>query len=157
MVYNIVFLFSKYLTMSVCYFYGGWCWLHFEIYIQYSSLSGVQFYECLQMHKSHVTVTPIKIENTSITYTPFPQFPCATSFSCTFFLKKFIYLFIYFWLHWVFIAVHRLPLVTASRGYTLLQCVGFSLRWLLLPRSKGSRCVGSVVVARRLSSCGAQA
>ena len=26
----------------------------------------------------------------------------------------------YFWLHWVFIAVHRLSLVTAREGYSLV-------------------------------------
>ena len=33
--------------------------------------------------------------------------------------KNFIY-FIYFWLHWVFVAVHGLSLVAASRGYSSL-------------------------------------
>ena len=43
-----------------------------------------------------------------------------------------IYLFIYpfFWLHWVFVAVCELSLVAASRGYSLL-------RWLLLLQSTG--------------------
>ena len=36
-----------------------------------------------------------------------------------FFFNKFI-LFIYFWLHWVFIAACRLSLVAVSRGYSLL-------------------------------------
>ena len=60
------------------------------------------------------------------------------------FLKKiFIYfLFIYFWLCWVFVAALRLSLVAASRGYSSLRCVGFSLRWLLLLRSMGSRRAG---------------
>ena len=40
------------------------------------------------------------------------------------FFKKFIY-FIYFWLHWVFVAVCGLSLVAASGGYSLLRCVGF--------------------------------
>ena len=35
----------------------------------------------------------------------------------------------------------------ASRGYSSLRCTGFSLRWLLLLWSTGSRCPGSVVVA----------
>ena len=47
-------------------------------------------------------------------------------------------------------------------GYPSLWCVGFSLLWLLLLRSTGSRRagfsklwhVGSVVVARGLRSCG---
>ena len=44
----------------------------------------------------------------------------------------FIYLFIYFWLRWVFVAVRGLSLVAVSGGYSSLWCAGFSLRWLLL-------------------------
>ena len=72
----------------------------------------------------------------------------------------YIYLFIYyFWLCWVFIAAHRLSLVAASRGYSSLRCTGFSLQWLLLLQSTGSRCAGfsssgSRDAGRRLSSCG---
>ena len=61
-----------------------------------------------------------------------------------------INLFIYFWLHWVFIAVRGLSLAVASRDYSSLQCAGFSLRWLFLLRSMGRRCAGSC-------SCGAWA
>ena len=46
--------------------------------------------------------------------------------------------------------MHRLSLVAASGGYSLLRCVGFSLWWLLLLRSTGSRRPG-------FSSCGARA
>ena len=52
--------------------------------------------------------------------------------SFSFIFLNFIYLFIYLWLHWVFVAVR-----------------GFSLQWLLLLRSIGSRCVG-------FRSCGSQ-
>ena len=69
-----------------------------------------------------------------------------TSLNVLFCFNKFIYLFIY-WLCWVFAAVHRLSLVAASGCYSSLQCVGFSLSWLLLLRSMGSRCTG-------FSSCG---
>ena len=55
--------------------------------------------------------------------------------------------FIYFWLHWVFVPACRLSLVVASGGYSSLWCAGFSLRWLLLLRSTGSRHAG-------FSSCG---
>ena len=55
--------------------------------------------------------------------------------------------FIYFWLRWVFVAARGLSLVAASGGYSSLRCAGFSLLWLLLLRSMGSRCVG-------FSSCG---
>ena len=41
-------------------------------------------------------------------------------------------------------------LVAVSRGYPSLRCMGFSLRWLLLLRSLGSRHVG-------FSSCGTRA
>ena len=47
--------------------------------------------------------------------------------------------FIYFWLRWVFVAAHGLSLVAASGGHSLLWCAGFSLRWLLLLQSTGSR------------------
>ena len=70
--------------------------------------------------------------------------------------KLFIYLFI-FWLHWVFVAARGLSLAAASGGYSSLQCVGFSLRWLLLLRSTGSTHWASVVVAPRLSHCGSRA
>ena len=43
--------------------------------------------------------------------------------------------------------MRRLSLVVASGGYSSLQCLGFSLRWLLLLWSMGSRCAG-------FSSCG---
>ena len=69
------------------------------------------------------------------------------------FFNKFIYLFIYFWLRWVFVAARGLSLVAASGGYSLLRCTDFSLRWLLLLcllQSTGSRHVG-------FSSCGARA
>ena len=69
-------------------------------------------------------------------------------FSFFFFFNTFI-LFIYFWLHWVFIAARGLSLVAARGGYSSLQCVGFSLQWLLLLRSMGSRHAG-------FSSCSTQ-
>ena len=60
--------------------------------------------------------------------------------ACFFFFSFFK--FIYFWLHWVFVAARGLSLVAASGGYSLLQCVDFSLRWLLLLQSMGSRHTG---------------
>ena len=47
-------------------------------------------------------------------------------------------------------SAHGLSLVVASGGYSSLRCTGFSLRWLLLLQSTGSRRVG-------FSSCGTQA
>ena len=44
-----------------------------------------------------------------------------------FFLNKFIYLFIYFWLCWVFVSVRGLSLVAVSGGHSLLWCAGFLL------------------------------
>ena len=79
-----------------------------------------------------------------------------------FFFKIYLFYLFYFWLRWGFVAAHGLSLVEASRGYSLLWCTGFSLRWLLLLRSVGSRCAGfgscgSWTLEHRLSSCGAQA
>ena len=42
---------------------------------------------------------------------------------CRYLLKNSLF---EFWLLWVFVAAHRLSLVAASRGYCLLQSVGFS-------------------------------
>ena len=52
--------------------------------------------------------------------------------------------------HWVFVAARGPSPVAVSRGYSSLWCAGFSLRWLLLLRSMGSRHAG-------FSSCGTQA
>ena len=69
------------------------------------------------------------------------------SSSLSLFLNKFIYLFIYFWLCWVFVAACGFSLVVVRGGYSSLLCAGFSLQWLLLWQSTGSRCAG-------FSSCG---
>ena len=50
----------------------------------------------------------------------------------------------------VFVAARRLSLVVENGGYSSLRCTGFSLRWLLLLRSMGSRHTG-------FSSCGTRA
>ena len=60
---------------------------------------------------------------------------------------KFIYLFIYFWLCWVFVSVRGLSLALASVGHSSSQCMGLSLSRPLLLGSTGSRRAGSVVVA----------
>ena len=78
----------------------------------------------------------------------------------------FFNLFLFIYLIYLFLAVlglrcctraRGLSLVAASEGYSLLRCAGFSLCWLLLLWSTGSRHVGSVVVAHGLScsaACG---
>ena len=75
---------------------------------------------------------------------PLPRYPVISVLCC------FYYLFIYFCLLWVFIAVRGLSLVAASGGYSSLRYMGFSLWWLLLLRSMNSRRVG-------FSSCGSRA
>ena len=64
-------------------------------------------------------------------------------FFLLFLINLFIYLsLIYFWLCWIFVAVHGVSLVAVSGGYSSLRCAGFSLRWFLLLWSTGSRCAG---------------
>ena len=70
----------------------------------------------------------------------FPFLHTLSSICFLFFFLNFLY--IYFWLCGVFIAVRGLSLVAASGGYSLLRCASFSLRWLLLVQSMGSRHVG---------------
>ena len=68
--------------------------------------------------------------------------------SFLFFLILFVYLFIYFWLRWVFVAARGLSLAAVGGGYSSSRCTGFSCC--------GARALGaqaSVVVARGLSIC----
>ena len=72
------------------------------------------------------------------------------------FFNKFIYLFIYFWQRWVFVAARGLQLrqagATLRCGAQASYCGGFFCY--------GAQALGtwaSVAVARRFSSCGAQA
>ena len=67
-----------------------------------------------------------------------------------FYINLFILFIYYLWLRWVFVAARGLSLVAASGGYSLLRRAGFSLQWLLLLQSMGSRHAG-------FSSCGARA
>ena len=65
--------------------------------------------------------------------------------------------FLFFRLHWVFVAGLRLSVVAVSGGRSFLQCAGVSLQWLLLFQSTGSGHAGSVNAALRLSfpeACG---
>ena len=61
-----------------------------------------------------------------------------------------IHWFINFWLQWVFIAARGLSLVEVSRGYALLQCLGFSFQYFLQLWTTGFRHGG-------FSSCGSRA
>ena len=71
------------------------------------------------------------------------------------FLKKIIYLFIYFCPCWVFVSVRGLSLVAASGGHSSSRCAGLSL-------SRPLTIAASLVAehrlqTRRLSSCGSRA
>ena len=63
--------------------------------------------------------------------------------------KKYIYIYIYIFIY-LFIYfgcigslfLRRLSLVAASGGYSSLRGMSFSLQWLLLLQSTGSRCTG---------------
>ena len=63
------------------------------------------------------------------------------SFAFSRMLYKF-YLFTMYWLCWVFVAAQAFSLVAESEGLCLAVAVGFSLQWLLLLRSAGSRAPG---------------
>ena len=80
----------------------------------------------------------------------------------TFFKNLFICLFLFLAALGLRCCTHGLSLVAASRGYSSLWCAGFSLRWLLLLQSTGSRrtgfsSCGSPTLECRLSSCGSRA
>ena len=77
------------------------------------------------------------------------------------FINLFIYLFIYLWLSWVFVAARGLSLVAHS-GATLRysarasHCGGFSL-WSTGSRRAGFSSCGMQALERRYSSCGTRA
>ena len=62
----------------------------------------------------------------------------------------YIQMLLFFWLCWVFVATSGLSPVTVKGAPLQLQCVGFSMRGLLLLQSPGSR-------TYRLSNCSTQA
>ena len=75
---------------------------------------------------------------------------------CGFFFFKFV-LFIYFWLHWDFVAACGLSLVAASGGLLFVVVCGLLIE---VASHCGAWALGtwaSVVVARGLSSCGSRA
>ena len=68
-------------------------------------------------------------------------YKCSLARMLLFFNYLFIYSFIYLFL--VALGLHsvlRLTLVVASKGYSLLWCMGFSFQWLILLQNTGSRC-----------------
>ena len=89
-------------------------------------------------NKAHANIKPVNCKK--LCQIPFIHLQNKSHLLYCFFFFNF--LLIYFWLHWVFVAACRLSLVAASWGYSSLQCVGFSLHWLLLLRSMGSRRMG---------------
>ena len=109
------------------------------------------------------------LESHKIPLVPFPVYPSPSpevTTPLTFLIIDFLFIYLiylfYFWLRWVFVAARGLSLVAVSGGYSSLWCAGFSLWWLLLLRSTGSRhsgfsSCGTRALECRLSSCGARA
>ena len=62
-----------------------------------------------------------------------------------------------FWLCWVFVAVHGLSLVVASRGYSLAAVCGLLIVVASLVEHGLQGVQTSVVAAHRLSCCGIRA
>ena len=90
-----------------------------------------------------------------VIFSCFFEVPGIMNFNLFWMLHIFVFFFFLIYLFCLFlflaalglVAARGLSLVAASRGYSLLRCTGFSLWWLLLLWSMGSRCVG-------FSSCG---
>ena len=100
------------------------------------------------------SVNKVKSQSINLSSPPNRVLVWAAGVNSFFLFNKFIYLFIYFWLCWVFVSVRGLSLVAASGGHSSSRCTGLSLSRPLLLRSTGSRRAGSVVVAHG-SSCSA--
>ena len=59
--------------------------------------------------------------------------------------------FIYFWLHWVFIAAHRLSLVVMSRGCSLVALYVPLISVASIVAEHGLYSIGSVLMVHELS------
>ena len=75
---------------------------------------------------------------------------------------KIIFLFLILFTYLFIFGCAGSSLLCSSRGYSSLRCAGFSLQWLLLLQSPGSRhegfsSCGTQALERRPSSCGARA
>ena len=66
------------------------------------------------------------------------------TFSLSVFIHSLFLKFPYFWLHWVFIAAHRLSLVVVNRAYFLGTVCGFLIVAASPVQSMGSRPPGSM-------------
>ena len=71
-------------------------------------------------------------------------------------LKFWSVYFIYFWLHWDFIAAHGLSLVAKSMGLLSKLCARSSLLWLLICRASGFSSCSSQALEFRVGSHDAQ-
>ena len=77
---------------------------------------------------------------------------CNGSADSFFFFLIYLFLFIYFWLRWVIVALCRFSLVAPGRGYSPVLVLGLPRLW-----SRGSRRMGSAVAVHGLScstACG---
>ena len=135
------------LCMTVIFFLIAW--MHFSLCVLFIVITSSLYFMPLicfsGMSVLFQAASNLSAKSALVVF--WPQFISLTLQSL--FLKKFI-LFIYVWLHWVFVTASRFSVVAESGGYSSLWCTGLSLWWLLLLRSTGSRCVG-------FSSCGSQA
>ena len=97
--------------------------------------------QILQLSVLYKVVCICQSQSPSLSLPPLSPLVTVSSFSVSVHLFLFShalkFFLDYFWLPWVFVAAQVLSLVVASKGYTLLGCVGFSLQWLLLLQSMG--------------------
>ena len=131
--FSDIFVFFKLSVCFVCFFLISILWYILTLNIHICCM------------KNYWKQIPVNISYLWIgKFSPFP-----------FLFFFFLILFIYLWLCWVFVSVRGLSLVVASGGHSSSRCVGLSLSQLLLLRSTGSRCAGSVIVAHGPSSSAA--
>ena len=119
-------IFLSFVHLEILYIWMAWYYFRSTENPTYSSKSRSRFIflKAPSWHWVHA--------NVFIFFKWFGEF----SFSSIFFLKN---NFIYFWLCWVFIAVWAFLLSQQAESTLSLWCVGFSLHWLLLRQSSGSR------------------
>ena len=104
-----------------------------ESHLSYSYFK-MDFFHCTHLYwifvcKLHHTILPREVKAVKILagnrIQPSQSFKIYKYIYIYDFSLNFIYLLVCFWLCWVFVAVHTPSLVTVSRGYSSLQCMGF--------------------------------
>ena len=147
--------------MNISGFLSGeifYLFIYLSIYLSYKTCMLSRFYLFIWPHCEACGIlipwpgikpVPPAVEVWCLNHWTAREVPGEIFYLLLLFFNKFI-LFIYFWLHWVFIGCVRAFSSCGERGLLFVAVHGLLVEWLLLLRSTGSRRAG-------FSSCSTRA